>query len=140
MLAYEGVGVQILIFLTSALVGVELSASRLGRFIPWKERRCAHWIEDWEGPLSGLDSAKRRQFLSLLQLELRSFHRTARSQSLYQLRCPLGRFFAFHWRNTLDVLHDFHNEDASDNHLGGIICKFSVSCMERVLYPASPFL
>jgi hypothetical protein len=37
MKAYEGVDVQIQIFLTSALVGIEGSASLPGRFTPGKE-------------------------------------------------------------------------------------------------------
>jgi hypothetical protein len=39
MKTYEGVGVQTHVFLTSALVGDEWSASRLGRFTPGKEPR-----------------------------------------------------------------------------------------------------
>jgi hypothetical protein len=39
MKAYGGVNVQIHIFLTSALAGGELPASRPGRFIPEKEPR-----------------------------------------------------------------------------------------------------
>jgi hypothetical protein len=39
-------------------------------------------------PRAGLDDVKKRKFLTLLGLELRSLGRSARSQSLYRLRYP----------------------------------------------------
>jgi hypothetical protein len=65
MKAYGGVVVSIHVFLTSALVGGELSASRPGRFIP-----STHWIGGWVGPRTGLDNMEKRKFLTLLGLEL----------------------------------------------------------------------
>jgi hypothetical protein len=53
MREYEEVHVQIHIFLTSAPVGGEWSASRLGRFTPG-----THWIGGWVDPRAGLHDKK----------------------------------------------------------------------------------
>jgi hypothetical protein len=74
MKAYGGVGVQIHIFLTSALVWGEWSASRPGRFTPG-----THWIGGWIDPRVGLDDVEKRKFLTLPRLELRPRGRPARS-------------------------------------------------------------
>jgi hypothetical protein len=68
------------IFLTSALVGGELSPSRPGRFTPG-----THWIGSWVGLSAGLEDVKKRKFLTLPGLELRPLGRAVRSQSLYRL-------------------------------------------------------
>jgi hypothetical protein len=47
MKKYGGVGVYIHIFLTSALVGGEWSATRPGRFTPGERAPGTHWIEGW---------------------------------------------------------------------------------------------
>jgi hypothetical protein len=60
------VDVYINVFLISALVGGEWSASLPGRFIPG-----THLIGDWVGPRAGEEEVKRRKILSLLGLELR---------------------------------------------------------------------
>jgi hypothetical protein len=70
------VEVQIHIFLTSALVGGEWSASRPGRFTLGKRAPCTHWI-------GSLDDVEKRKFLTLPGLELRPLGRLAPSQSLY---------------------------------------------------------
>jgi hypothetical protein len=44
----------VLLFLTSALVGCEWSASRTGRFTPGERVAGTHWIEGWVGPRAGL--------------------------------------------------------------------------------------
>jgi hypothetical protein len=44
MKAYEGMDVQIHIFLTSALAGGEWSASHPGRFTLWERAPGTHWI------------------------------------------------------------------------------------------------
>jgi hypothetical protein len=43
MKAYEGVDVQIQVFLTSALLGVEWPASRPGSFTPRETAHTTHW-------------------------------------------------------------------------------------------------
>jgi hypothetical protein len=60
------VDVQIYIFLTSALVGGEWSASRPCRFTP-----STHWIGGWVGSRANLDDMDEK-ILALLGLELQS--------------------------------------------------------------------
>jgi hypothetical protein len=79
MKAYGGVDAQILIFLTSALVEGEWSASRPGSFTPRKEPSGTHWIGGWVGPRAGLDDVEKGKFLTLPGLELRTLGRPARS-------------------------------------------------------------
>jgi hypothetical protein len=76
------------VFLTSALVGGEWSASRPGRFTPRKSAPLTHWTGGRVGPRSGLDDVEKRKFLPLPGLELRSLSRPNRSQSLYRLSYP----------------------------------------------------
>jgi hypothetical protein len=78
--------VQIHIFLTSALVGGEWSASRPGRFTPGERAPGTYWIGDWVDPKAGLDDMEKRKSLTLPALELRPLGRPAHSQSLYRLR------------------------------------------------------
>jgi hypothetical protein len=66
-------------FLTSALVGGELSASRLGRFISGEGAPGTHWIGGWVGTRAGLDDVEKRKLLTLPGLELRLVGRPARS-------------------------------------------------------------
>jgi hypothetical protein len=75
MKAYGGMDVQIHIFLTSALAGVEWLASHPGRFTPG-----THWIGIWVVPRAGVDDVEKRKFLTLPVLELRPLGRPARSQ------------------------------------------------------------
>jgi hypothetical protein len=82
MLAYGRVDVLNHIFLTSALVGGEWSASRHGRFNPSEKAPCTHWIGGRVDPRAGLDAVEKRKFLTLPGLELRPFSRSSRSQSL----------------------------------------------------------
>jgi hypothetical protein len=74
MKAYGGVDMYIHIFLTSALVGGEWSASRLGRFTPG-----THWIGGFVGPRASLDDVEKWKFLTLSGLELRPLGRPTRS-------------------------------------------------------------
>jgi hypothetical protein len=60
MKAYGGVDIQIHVFLTSSLVGGELSASCSGRFAPG-ERVPGGWV----GPRTGLDDVEKRNFLPI---------------------------------------------------------------------------
>jgi hypothetical protein len=88
MKAYEGVDVKIHFFFTSALAGGDWSASRPGRFTAGERGPGTHWIGGWMDPRASLDDVEKRQFLTLLELELRPLGRPARSQSLYRLPIP----------------------------------------------------
>jgi hypothetical protein len=83
MKVYGGVDVYIHIFLTSALIASEWSASHPGRFTPG-----THWIGGRVSPREGLNDVGKRTFLTLPGLELRRLARPARRQSLYRLRYP----------------------------------------------------
>jgi hypothetical protein len=96
MKAYGGVDVYIHIFLTSALVGSEWSASRPGHFTPGKRAASTHWIKDWVGVRAGLDrldDVEKRKFLILPGLILLPLGRPVRSQSLYRRRYPDKNIF-----------------------------------------------
>jgi hypothetical protein len=54
-----GVDVYIHIFLTSALVGGEWSASRPDRFTLEEMAPPTHWIGSWVGPRAGLYTAEK---------------------------------------------------------------------------------
>jgi hypothetical protein len=58
--------VKIHIFLTSALVGGEWSASRPGRFTPGERAPGTHYIGGWVDPKSGLYDVEKGKFLSLV--------------------------------------------------------------------------
>jgi hypothetical protein len=58
MEAYGGVDVETHVFLTSALVGDEWSASRPGRFTPGERAPGTHWIGGWVDPRAGLDDVE----------------------------------------------------------------------------------
>jgi hypothetical protein len=60
MKAYGGVDVYIHIFLTSVLVGGELSASSPGRFTPRERAPGTRWIGGWVDPRAGLDDVEKR--------------------------------------------------------------------------------
>jgi hypothetical protein len=70
MKAYEGMYVEIHVFLTSALVGGEGSASRPGRFTPGERVPRVLWKEVWVGPKGGLGDTDKRKFLNEPGLEL----------------------------------------------------------------------
>jgi hypothetical protein len=65
--------VQIYVFLTSALVGGERSASLPGRFARGERATGTHFTEGSVGPRTGLGDVESRTFLTLPGLELR-FH------------------------------------------------------------------
>jgi hypothetical protein len=79
METYGGVDVETQVFLTSALVAVEWSASRPGRFTPGETVSGTHWIGGWVCPIAGLEDVEKRTFLVLLGLELRPLCRPASS-------------------------------------------------------------
>jgi hypothetical protein len=76
------------VFLTSAPVRDEWSASRPSRFTPGESAPGAHWIGGWVGPRVSLDNVEKRKFLTLPGLELRPLGHLACSQLLYRLRYP----------------------------------------------------
>jgi hypothetical protein len=86
MKEYGRVDVQIRVFYTSALVGEEWSASRPCCFNPGERASGSHWTGSWVDPTAGPDDKEKLKSLTISALELRSFGRPARSQSLYQLR------------------------------------------------------
>jgi hypothetical protein len=88
MKAYGGVDVQIHVFLTSALVGDERSASHPCHFTPGERVPGTHWIGGWVGPRASLDDVEKRKFLTLPGLELLTVSHPDRSQSLYRLCYP----------------------------------------------------
>jgi hypothetical protein len=85
MKAYGAVDVEIH---TSALVGVQWSASSLGRFSPAERAPGTHWIGSFVDPRAGVDDMEECKFLTLPGLELRLLGRPVNSQSLYRLRYP----------------------------------------------------
>jgi hypothetical protein len=88
MKAYGGVNIYIHISLTSALLGGEWSATRLGRFTPEERGPVTRWIGGWVDPRAALDDVEKRKFLTLPGLEIRHLGRSAFCQSLYRLRYP----------------------------------------------------
>jgi hypothetical protein len=76
------------IFLASALVGREWSASRPCRFIPGERAPRTNLIGGWVGPGTGLNDMKKRIILPLPGLESRPLCRPVGSQSLYRPRYP----------------------------------------------------
>jgi hypothetical protein len=62
MKAYGGVDVQTHIFLTSALVGGEWSASLPGRFTPEERTPDTHWLGGWVDLSAGIDDVEKRKF------------------------------------------------------------------------------
>jgi hypothetical protein len=75
--------VQIHIFLTSALVEGEWSASRPGRVTPGTQ-----WIGGWVGPRASLKDVRRENSLLYRDSNSDPSVVAARSQSLYRLRYP----------------------------------------------------
>jgi hypothetical protein len=96
MKTYGEMDVQILVFLTSSLIGGEWSASLPGRFTTGERAPGTHCIGAWVGPRAGLDDVEQRKFFTLAGLELRPLGRPALSQSLYRLSSP-GSFFVRSW-------------------------------------------
>jgi hypothetical protein len=71
------VDVQIQVFLTSALDGDELLATRPGRFTPEERAPGTHWIIGWVCLRAGLDDVDKRKLLTLLRLEPRALDHPA---------------------------------------------------------------
>jgi hypothetical protein len=60
MKAYGVVDVQIHVYLTSALIGGEWSASRTGRLTTGERIPGAHWKGSWVSSRNSLDDVKKR--------------------------------------------------------------------------------
>jgi hypothetical protein len=69
MKTYGGVDVKIHVFLISALVGYECSASHPGSFSPGERAPITHWIGGLVISRAGLDDVEKRKFLTLQGLE-----------------------------------------------------------------------
>jgi hypothetical protein len=82
----EGVDVLIHVLMTSALVGVERSASRPSRFNPGERAPGTHYIGSSVIPRAGLDDIEKTKFLTSPGLELRPLDRPTCRQSLHRLR------------------------------------------------------
>jgi hypothetical protein len=78
------------IFLTSALVEGEWSASGPGRFIHGVRAPGPHWLGDWVGARAGLSNMEKKKCLPILGLDLGPLGRPARSESLYRLHYIRG--------------------------------------------------
>jgi hypothetical protein len=72
-------GVHVCLFSTSALVGGEWSALHPGRFTPGERAFGTHRIGRWMDARAGLEDVKKRNFFTLLGIELRPLGRPARS-------------------------------------------------------------
>jgi hypothetical protein len=124
MKTYGRVDVWIHVFLTSALVGGEWSASLHLRLTPEKKAHGIIWTGGWVGPRGSLDD-KKWKFFTLPGLELRPFGRSAQSQLLYQRRYRVPRyiwdFFVLHYFychtfSALFIVHSF-NDDVLENSI-----------------------
>jgi hypothetical protein len=88
MKVYGGVDVEIHIFLTSALVRREWSASRPGRFTPWPKSARYPLDRRLVEPRSRSGRRGKVKILTPEGRELRSLCRPARNQTLFRLRSP----------------------------------------------------
>jgi hypothetical protein len=70
MKMYGGLDRYTQVFLTSAPVGGEWSASRPGRFTPGEKVPGNHWVEGWVDPKAGQDDVKKWKFLAPPGLKL----------------------------------------------------------------------
>jgi hypothetical protein len=78
-----GVDILVYVFLTSALVGGEWSASRPDHFTTGERVACIHWLGDWLDPRNNLEDVEKIKILLLPGLELRILGRPALNLSLY---------------------------------------------------------
>jgi hypothetical protein len=85
MKTYEEVKIWFYVFLTSALVGSNWSASRPCRFIPGYTASDTHCLGQSVGPRADLDDIENWKFSTPPGLEIRPYNRKACSRSLYLL-------------------------------------------------------
>jgi hypothetical protein len=108
MKTYERVDVQTHVFLTSALVAGEWSASRHGRFTAGERAPGTHWIGGWVGPRAGLDDMEKWKFFPSSRLKLRPLGLPARRKPLYRLSYP-GSVFKrkFNWSHPVQRMENY---------------------------------
>jgi hypothetical protein len=75
-------------FLTSALDGVEWSASRPGGFTPGEIGPGTYWIGGWVGPRAGLGVVEKRKFLHLQGFEPSPVQLAARTYTDWAIPTP----------------------------------------------------
>jgi hypothetical protein len=85
MKAYWGVDIYTHVFLISALVRGEWSASHPCHFTPKETAPGTYWMEGWMDSRAGQDEMEKLKFLTLPGLELHSLGSPAGSQSIYRL-------------------------------------------------------
>jgi hypothetical protein len=88
MKACGGVDVQIHIFLTSALVGGEWSASHPGRFTPGERAPSNHCRGGWVDPRASLDEVQKENFLTLPGFEIRPLGRQNSKNVAFRAMIP----------------------------------------------------
>jgi hypothetical protein len=71
--------------------------------LPGEGAAGTHWRGGWVDPSAGLDDVAKIKFVTLPGLEIRSFGRPARIQSLYRLRYPGSN--SDHRRVVTEALH-----------------------------------
>jgi hypothetical protein len=74
------------VFVTSALVEGECSASSPGLFTPGARATFTYWVGRWVGPRAGLDDMEK--ILAPIGTRTLTSRLSARSQSLYRLHYP----------------------------------------------------
>jgi hypothetical protein len=126
------------VFLTSALVWGEWSASRCILFTPGERSPSAHCIGGWVGPRAGMDAMENRAFLTLKGIELRPLGRPARSQSLYrpryrgsQIDTRVLTLYQYDWCIDVWALHQRLSDDSSQD-----ICLLEVAWQKGKGNPA----
>jgi hypothetical protein len=123
--------VKVNIFLTSALVGGEWSASRFGRFTPGEGAPTTHWIGGRVDPRTVLDDMEKRKFLAQPGLILRPHHRPAHSQLLYQLCYPGFMFVVLIAIIVKFLSHNIYNiKSTSRMHTENSVDKFDNSYLQ----------
>ena len=60
----RGVEVYLHSFLTSVMYGAKWSTSRPGRFTPWKNAKCTHWVGGCVGRRAGMGSFVKRKYFA----------------------------------------------------------------------------
>jgi hypothetical protein len=96
-------------------VAGERSALRPGRFTTGERAPGTQWIGGWMGPRTGLDDVRRRKFLILPGLELRTLRRPASNQLLYRLGYP-GSYNTFGTLRSFGSKYRNRYKNGTENH------------------------